>query len=145
MKYNEIFGNLFELPNDYVLAHCISADFALGAGIAAQFAQRGVRNELYDNYMVNVWANTGYCLMTTNNSFTVANLVTKEKCYHKPTYKTLAEALIDFRNQLSTPTKIGMPCIGCGLDRLNWDEVKDIIMQVFADTNHEITVCRISL
>lgn len=38
--------------------------------------------------------------------------------------------------------KIGMPLIGCGLDRLKWDKVSEIIKDVFADTDIEIVVCR---
>lgn len=34
MIIKEVKKDLFTVPKDYVLAHCISADFALGAGIA---------------------------------------------------------------------------------------------------------------
>lgn len=37
--------------------------------------------------------------------------------------------------------KFAMPRIGCGLDRLQWDKVKTIIEEVFADTDVEILVC----
>ena len=40
MRYNEIKCDLFSLGPEYYLAHCISADFALGAGIAVQFNRR---------------------------------------------------------------------------------------------------------
>lgn len=33
-------GNLFDCPKDYYLAHCISGDYALGAGIAKEFVHR---------------------------------------------------------------------------------------------------------
>lgn len=39
MIYNEIHGDLFSVDDSYHLAHCISADFALGAGIAVQFTR----------------------------------------------------------------------------------------------------------
>lgn len=29
--------NLFKVPGDYALAHCVSRDFKMGAGIASQF------------------------------------------------------------------------------------------------------------
>ena len=38
--------------------------------------------------------------------------------------------------------KIAMPVIGCGLDRLNWNDVSEQIKNVFADTNVEILVCK---
>ena len=43
MEYKEIKGNLFDAPKDAYLVHCISADFALGAGIAVEFNKRSWR------------------------------------------------------------------------------------------------------
>lgn len=52
MKFAIEKRNLFTVPKDYFLCHCISADFALGAGIAKKFAEMGVREalkEIWDN------------------------------------------------------------------------------------------------
>lgn len=38
--------------------------------------------------------------------------------------------------------KIAMPTIGCGLDRLQWDKVSEIIKEVFKDSDLEILVCK---
>lgn len=40
MKLIEKKMNLFEVDNKYYLAHCISADYALGAGIAVEFQKK---------------------------------------------------------------------------------------------------------
>ena len=37
--------------------------------------------------------------------------------------------------------KIAMPRIGCGLDKLDWWKVRDIIFDVLDDTDIEILVC----
>ena len=37
--------------------------------------------------------------------------------------------------------KIAMPQIGCGLDRLQWPKVREMIKEIFQDTTVEITVC----
>lgn len=37
MIIKEVKKDLFTVSDDYALAHCISADFALGAGIAKEF------------------------------------------------------------------------------------------------------------
>ena len=43
--------DLFTVPQGYYLAHCISADFALGAGIAKTFdAVYNMRFKLFKNY-----------------------------------------------------------------------------------------------
>ena len=36
---------------------------------------------------------------------------------------------------------LAMPKIGCGLDRLAWDEVRDLILSTFKSTPLEIKVC----
>ncbi len=40
MNYIEKIQDLFSVPEDYYLVHCISADFALGKGIALEFKKR---------------------------------------------------------------------------------------------------------
>lgn len=37
--------------------------------------------------------------------------------------------------------KIAMPKIGCGLNHLRWDKVREMIQEVFEYTNIEILVC----
>lgn len=40
MIYKEEKRDLFSVPDNYYLAHCTSADFALGKGIAVEFDKR---------------------------------------------------------------------------------------------------------
>lgn len=155
MKFNVIKGNLFDASPDCILVHCISADFALGAGIAKTFREEyGVAAALELCYKINHWNNKGYCLLTpsrdrnNNKRWLVANLVTKERSYHKPTYDSLRQALENFkiyvfdcnRSESLENVQIAMPLIGCGLDGLNWEKVEAIIKDVFKDTKAEITV-----
>lgn len=44
--------------------------------------------------------------------------------------------------RLKAVIKIAMPIIGCGLDKLSWNKVSDIIKDVFMNTNMEILVCK---
>lgn len=37
-------------------------------------------------------------------------------------------------------TKLALPRIGCGLDRLDWDAVKELLYSEFHETNIEIVV-----
>jgi len=130
--------DLFSVPHGYYFAHCISGDFALGAGIAVKF------NELYNmrkklkgiyDYIV-----TENCAILIDNVF---NLVTKRKAYHKPTYDSLREALADMVEQVADLEieKVAIPLLGCGLDRLEWNRVKETIEEVFEDIDVEILVC----
>lgn len=91
MRLTEVERDLFSVDPQYSLAHCISADFALGAGIAKQFDTRfNMRYELFEKYGSYHFTG-GRCLKIGS----VFNLVTKDKCWQKPTYKALREALED--------------------------------------------------
>lgn len=129
--------DLFTVPKDYTLVHCISGDFALGAGIAVQFANRGVKDALKTQYKV---GHIGEALLTHTTEWNgEVSLVTKNKCYEKPTLDSLGLALKSLRS--FGIKKLAMPKIGCGLDRLQWNDVAELIQCVFEDTDVEILVC----
>lgn len=145
MTFREEQRDLFTVPTDYILVHCISADLAMGAGIAKEFAKRGVKTQLQRNYQ-NI--EVGDCLVSDTTGWRAElNLVTKEKYWQKPTYETMRMALEDAEFLCCEETmndenvKLAMPRIGCGLDKLEWSKVKAIIEEVFADTDVEILVC----
>ena len=75
----------------------------------------------------------------------VFNLVTKKKCYHKPTYESIEAALETMKDimDFNSTTKLAMPKIASGLDRCDWDTVYDIICEVFEDTDVEILICEL--
>lgn len=133
--------DLFTVPQGYYLAHCISADFALGAGIAKTFDEvYNMRFKLFREYDDYTYEG-GDALLIDN----VFNLVTKPKAYHKPRYEALREALETMKDimAMNATTKLAMPKIGCGLDRLSWDEVYKIICEVFENTDVEILICEL--
>lgn len=142
MTYTELNGSLFDESKEYTLIHCISADFALGAGIAKQFAAMGVKKQLKKQYSANKWRNKGYCLMVTAGGYNVANLVTKAMCYNKPTFDDFISALNDLHTQVIQKKikKLAMPQIGCGLDRLKWADVSCTIKEIFAHDDVDIHV-----
>lgn len=133
--------DLFTMPQGYYLAHCISSDFALGAGIAKTFdSVYNMRFKLFNKYPDYEWR--GGDALLINNTF---NLVTKHKYWHKPTYESLREALEMMREQMDFEciTKLAMPRLGCGLDRLQWAKVYEIICEVFEDMDVEIVICEL--
>lgn len=159
MIYIEQGIDLFSLSDDYMLAHCVSADYALGAGIARQFRTRfDMAKKLKTTGTCGNWDGSGRCViinMDRSGSRTtpapgvlrVANLVTKRYCVGKPTLKTIQDALEDLRGQLKTDPnykhikRIGMPRIACGLDGQDWTDVSGIIQDVFNDMDIEIRIC----
>ena len=146
MIYKEEVRDLFSVPEEYYLAHCISADFGMGKGIVVEFNKRfNMKQVLQTKYpdFLNQWSHhkwTYQCILEGR----VFNLVTKERYFHKPTYESLYGSLLIMKRLAiqNGVTKIAMPTIGCGLDRLNWDVVKYYIRQVFSDTDIEILVCK---
>lgn len=147
MIYKEEVRDLFSVPEDYYLAHCISADFGMGKGIVVEFNKRfDMKNKLRGKYVdwIRYWDNSGECRGDCLREGRVFNLITKRNYWSKPTYKTLTNAL-EHMNILCKANKIrklAMPLIGCGLDGLKWDRVSEIIQKVFKDTDIEILVCK---
>lgn len=146
MAYKEEVRDLFSVPEDYYLAHCISADFGMGKGIAVEFNKHfDMKNKLQYKYpdYVNQWHSSkmiGHCIREGR----VFNLITKERYWHKPTYLSITFALKQMRTlcYLNDIKKIAMPIIGCGLDRLEWNKVSKIIQTLFEDRDIEILVCK---
>ena len=142
MNFVEKKCDLFTVPDDYLLVQCISSDFGMGKGIAVAFNNKyNMKEQLIKTHPKNIWDNTGYCL--TVPGVAVFNLVTKQNYWHKPTYKTITQSLQDMLVPMKkySVTKIAMPRIGCGLDRLQWDKVKDILLSLFEDTDCDILIC----
>lgn len=151
MTFNEVKGDLFTAPPEYALCHCISSDIEMGAGIARIFRDIGVRDELKAFDSINDgldWWGRGFSISTIcgkefeKHPKGVFNLVTKEHYYDKPTLLTVREALLDAKWQMEflKVNKLAMPRIGCGLDKLEWAFVKEIIKDVFKDTDVDILV-----
>jgi hypothetical protein len=127
-------GDLFAVDNSFFLAHCISADAKMGAGIARRFVRefpalaglRGSSLVVGGVYPVD----------------RVFNLVTKDKYFEKPTYKTLGFTLDVLVGICVTQgvSRLAMPRIGCGLDRLSWTKVRPMIEDRFLDLPIEIAI-----
>lgn len=147
MIYKEEVRDLFSVPDDYYLAHCISADFGMGKGIVVEFNKRfDMKRRLQSEYpdYINEWTHHKYigdCKLEGR----VFNLITKERYFHKPTYKSVTAALkhMKYQCEINEIGKIAMPVIGCGLDKLEWNKVSQIIKEIFGDTDIEILVCKI--
>ena len=140
MKYKLIQDDVFNHKDCYY-AHCISRDYALGAGIAVEFDKRyDMRNRLLKLAEEKPETLNEKCIEVEN----VFNLITKAKCWEIPSYKSLEEALLEMREKIyknGNIKRLVMPKIGCGLDRLSWDKVEPMIQEIFKDLDIEIVVC----
>lgn len=132
----DLFEFVANSDKDYVLAHCVSADYVLGGGIAVEFVKRyDMRNKLR---MVGRGTYPA-CIKIDN----VYNLVTKETVWHKPTYQTVRDTLEKLRDKMLTSDEkfLAIPKIACGLDGLDWEKVQQLIVAVFWQTDITIDVC----
>ena len=144
MTFTEKEQDIFELSNkdNYYFVQCISSDFKMGKGIALEFNRVfNCKNELVKEFKNFKWENTGRCIKAKNSI--VFHLITKNKYWDKPTYRTLKESLIELKTLCIEQNikKLVMPKIGCGLDKLQWNTVKENIIKIFNDTDIEILIC----
>lgn len=145
MIYTEVKKDLFEVPANYYLAHCINGNYTLGAGIAKIFRDNmDMQFRLAQKYPIRDGEQSRYigkALLVGR----VFNLVTKAYHYNKPTYESLRSALKDMHDQCARLEikYLAMPRIGCGLDRLDWSKVSVMIREIFSDLDIEILVCYI--
>lgn len=140
MEYKLIQDDVFNHKDCYY-AHCISRDYALGAGIAMEFDKRyDMRNRLLKLAEEKPETLDEKCIEVEN----VFNLITKEKYWQKPSYNSLEESLLEMKEKISKNKnikKLVMPKIGCGLDRLSWDKVEPMVQEIFKNLDIEIVVC----
>lgn len=124
-------GNVLsaEAP-DVFLVHCVSADFALSTGIAAQFDKRYNMKAKLRARFPDTAPPVPCCIMIGN----VLNMVTKERASDKATEHSLGMAVMGMatlcrRHGVKT---IAMPRIGCGTDGQRWDRMREVVGKVFA-------------
>lgn len=148
MKMNEEKGNLFELDSKYALAHCVSQDCdnpkSWGMGIVVEFNKRFIGMKDYCQIMIeeNKICFPSSIMYRSENNQVVFNLITKKVYYGKPTYDTITTSIRKMAKSCVEHNikYLAMPKIGCGLDRLRWNDVKQIIQEEFKDIDIEIEV-----
>lgn len=137
-KVKEITGDLFSAPKEYSLAHCVAEDLSMGAGIALSFRKefKGIGHLSDQNVKVG-----GVAILERGDRF-IYYLVTKKLSHGKPILKTLWQSLNEMKKHMieNKVTKLAIPQIGCGLDLLDWGDVKQMLEYIFKDTDVEITV-----
>jgi Macro domain len=140
-------GNLFDdAPPGAALAHCVGADFVMGAGLAVEFRERfGHVEELRaGHHRPGTVAVVPLLQPGTNNiDRYVFHLVTKPTSrYCLPRWWELIYAVRELARlckELKIKT-VAMPQIGAGLDRQQWWKVRRVIEIEFAGADTEVLV-----
>ena len=114
------------------IAHCISADAKMSKGFAETICRRvNGLHEFCRRAKTSVGSALPYWDPESNNF--IYNLVTKSRFFEKPTLDNLRISLENMRGYalFNNITKISMPKIGCGLDKLQWTDVFKLIQNTF--------------
>lgn len=93
--------------------------------------------------LLNQGQKTGGLAVLQDKDRFIYYLVTKQNSSGKPTLRTLFASLLKMRQHIeqNKVKKLAMPRIGCGLDRLEWSEVKPMLEYIFQDVDVKIVVC----
>lgn len=137
MKLNEIKGDLFTCDKG-TSAHCVSEDFHMSAGIATEFKKQfGHVSDLLDQNKT-----TGEVAVLKDGGRHVFYMVTKSRYYMKPTMENFEKTVLSLRKTCSDNKimHLAIPRIGCGLDKLNWNAVKECLIKTFDKDEITITV-----
>jgi O-acetyl-ADP-ribose deacetylase (regulator of RNase III) len=131
-QLEEMQGDLFD--SNASLCHCVSEDLVMGKGIAEGFKERFKQVKELKSQHVKVG---GMATLQDETRF-IYYLVTKRKYFHKPTYESLRNSLKQMKQHMEQNkiTDLAMPRIGCGLDRLEWTKVKEMILRLFGDCDN---------
>lgn len=135
-KYVAVTGDLFVSQDS--LCHCVSRDFAMGRGIALDFKRRfGRVDELLKQA-----PSVGQVAYLRDGDRYIFYLVTKQRYWQKPVYEDLRKCLEDLRFKCSKLQVkcLSMPRIGCGLDRLEWSKVQELIQAILCQDALTVTV-----
>ena len=136
-QYSEIQGDVLQ-PTDSI-AHCISADSKLGAGIA-----RRIRRRVPTQYPGKeaIASKVIWPQWIPESQRFVYHLKTKAHYFHQPTYKALRaslEAMQTHKAYWEQQCPVHQQ-IGCGLDKSDWQKVWKLIHEIFQPKSLDPTV-----
>jgi O-acetyl-ADP-ribose deacetylase (regulator of RNase III) len=112
------------LQTDDNIAHCVSEDFKMGLGIAKTITDKYGRDNLTKAKLYGIGHKK--C-----NSKYILYIVTKKNYWNKPTLEDIDISLANLsmfckKNDITT---LSIPKIACGLDKLNWSDVEQLIVK----------------
>ena len=150
MIFKEVKGDLFDInPNEWVLAHCISADVTatknMNKGIAKIFRNKypNMAKEISPKLKI------GKAVRYQKGNHVIYNLVTKDLVWKKAKgnykeiyYNNLKQCLEDLEKNMvkNEETLLAMPRIASGLDGGDWNYISNLIKDIFKESSIEIQI-----
>lgn len=146
----ETTGELLESPCYNYIVHALSADYATNGAIGTTkkiIDMFNIHSDVIDelDYLEKVeqYYNdeevVGSIIFYPKN---VISLITKNNRYDTVTYNTVARVLKNLKKAVITQEikYISMPRICCGKDKLDWEVVREMIIDTFKDIKHELII-----
>ena len=145
MYLNEARINVLEVPKEYTLAHCISADLNITNEAQLLIDQKYKLRETImrvNSDIVSLWDSEGMngaCILCND----IFNLVIKRKSEDKINYEKIKNALIVMKKicEKNGINKIAVPFVTFD-ESMNTDTVIDLIIRVFLETDIEVLLIR---
>ena len=137
LSIREFEGDLLE-QTTISWAHCVSANLKMGMGIARQIRNAiGRVNELREQM-----CGVGEVAVLEDGDRFIFYLITKHMHWDKPTREDFERCLVALRMlcERNRVEVLGIPQLGCGLDRLDWSWVVGAIERAFDGCPIEIRV-----
>lgn len=131
-------GNIFDLPENETIAHCIAKDCLMTEGIAKKIKRKfNVNVELLQSK-----ANVGNAILQNDNGKNIIHLITKEITHYEPHWKDFRTSITSLKKLCvdNNISELHIPKIGTGMDKLHWPKVFRLLNSVFYQTNIDVTV-----
>ncbi|KAF0684087.1 Uncharacterized protein FWK35_00039306 [Aphis craccivora] len=135
----ELKGSIFNCPNNFAIAHCISADLKMNKGITNLICKvYGDTSPQLALQKINV----GNTIPINNDNKTIFHLITKQLYYHKPKYEDLKASVDNLKLEAIRLNifKIAIPTQISGPHEFSWPIIKQLIYSEFENTNIEIYI-----
>ncbi len=133
VNYEEVQKDLLDMPPYYNICYGIPADLSLGSDTARRlesyyhFTEK-VEDDYEDRCVGEaIWIRNLFLLMIANRKYESITMTNLEHCI-----EDLAQYCVN--EEISY---LAMPFIGCGKGKLNWEDVRSMIIRTFANAINE--------
>ncbi|KAK0053517.1 O-acetyl-ADP-ribose deacetylase 1 [Biomphalaria pfeifferi] len=136
--FTEVDGDLFDCPSTWSMAHGVGEDLVMRIGIAETFLKRFGQLDLLNSQKATV----GQCAVLKDQSRYIYYMIIKKLCNQQVQESSLRQALLFMRDHCKSHgvKQLAMPKVGKGHNSLEWDKVRRLINDVFAQTDIHVTV-----
>lgn len=129
MQLIHIHGDILRCPPSMSIAHCVSRDGKMGAGLARTLQNRfNLRGDF-----LQARREVGGAVALRRGQRFIVNLITKDRFFHLPTAEHFEQSIHNLRKFIicNNLKHIAVPELGAGLDKMELNLVIKILKTVF--------------